>query len=321
MSAGTYSNFVIDNEQFLGGFIETVTQNSRIFNEASRGAIILESGLKKGHYEEEAFFSLISDLVTRRDIASVSTASDLALSMSEFGGVKLNRKVGPVGTTLDSLKKRGIDQSRFSFVVGQQYAKALLKDQVNSIVKAVNAALSFSGWTVDKTGASTTTLTHGHLASTLVKFGDAQSAIIAWIMHSKPYFDLVGQSISDKITNIADLAIMTGQPAGLGRPIIVTDDDSLVDGSNYITLGLVGGAGVVSESEEPTVITEIVTGLENLILRFQGETAYNIKLKGFAWDQSTGGINPLAAAIATQGNWDKVVSDNKDIAGVRLLTT
>lgn len=320
MSTGTYTSFKIYNEQFLGGYIETLQQNSDLFNAASRNAIRIDNSRKKGHYEYESFFQSISSLVSRRDISSVSTAADLALSQEEFIGVKLNRKIGPVGMTLDSLKKIQADQERYSFVVGQQYAKAVLVDQVNAAIKALNAALSFSGWSVDKTAVSPTTMTHGFLANALVKMGDQAQRVIAWLMHSKAYYDLVGQAISDKITDVANVAIQEGQTAGLGRPILVSDDASLVDGSTYITLGLVEGAALISESEDPTVVTETVTGYENLIVRIQGEMAYNLRLKGFQWDTSDGGINPSANSLGTQTNWDKVATDNKDIAGVRLLT-
>jgi len=320
VSTGTYTSFKVLNEQFMGGYIETLQQNSDVFNGASRNTIQLRNKRIKGHYEYENFFQSISSLVSRRDITSVSTATDLALTQEQFIGVKLDRKIGPVGMTMDALKKIEIDQDRFSFILGQQFAKAVMVDQVNSAIRALNAALAFSGWSVDKTGESTTTMTHGYLANAIAKMGDASSRVVAWIMHSKPFWDLVGQAITDKITDVANVAIWEGRTGGINRPIIVTDDSSLLDGSTYTTLGLVEGAAVIDESEVPTVVNDLITGYENLIVRLQGELSYNLRLQGFKYDVSGGGINPIDATVATQGNWDKVVSDNRQVAGVRLLT-
>jgi len=64
-----------------------------------------------------------------------------------------------------------------------------------------------------------------------------------------------------------------------------------------------------------------LTGFENLVYRLQGESAYNIGVKGFTWDTATGGVNPLDAAVATQANWDQAVTSYKDCAGVYIKTT
>ena len=55
-------------------------------------------------------------------------------------------------------------------------------------------------------------------------------------------------------------------------------------------------------------------------MRYQGEYAYNMKVKGFTWDVTNGGANPTAAAVATATNWDKTVADDKNIGGVQLVT-
>jgi hypothetical protein len=86
--------------------------------------------------------------------------------------------------------------------------------------------------------------------------------------------------------------------------------------TDYFTLGLTEGAMELENSEESTVLSDIQLGLENLVVRMQGEYAYNAKMKGFTWDVANGGKNPTTTALATGTNWDTVVASYKDYAGV-----
>jgi hypothetical protein len=322
MAAGTKSDFVIYHEEFFGGWTETAMQNADVFNAASRGTIRLVPQRAKGDYEKESFMKEISSLITRRDVASVSAATDLKMEQGEGVAVKINRKIGPAANTRDSFKKIAADPSKFSFLLGQQWGAATLVDMVNSAIRAATAALS--GQTAVKVDYSATgTILHSYLAEALAKFGDNAKSIICWCMHSKQYYDLVKQAMTDKITNIADVAIVEGTTPTLGRPTIITDDSSLIVSgtpNKYICLGLVGNGAVVTESEDRDVESQVITGYENLLIRVQGEYAYNLRVKGFTWDVTNGGANPTNAAVATATNWDKVAADNKSLAGVYLLT-
>ena len=146
-------------------------------------------------------------------------------------------------------------------------------------------------------------------------------------MHSKVYYDLLKDQISDAVYRANGVSIMQGTAATLGRPVMITDSASLVqtDGVSsgvdaYSTLALCPGAADVSSSEPPTVVTDLVTGLENIVYRFQGEGAYNLRLRGCEWDIANGGAPPNDAALATATNWDTVVADNKLLPGAILKT-
>ncbi len=112
----------------------------------------------------------------------------------------------------------------------------------------------------------------------------------------------------------------------LNRPVIVTDSASLIgnlnspDVNNYFTLGLVDGAIEVENSEEQYIAFQEVTGLENLVIRMQGEYAYTLGLKGFKWDVASGHANPDSTALVLGTNWDTHFSSVKDRAGVALMT-
>jgi hypothetical protein len=82
----------------------------------------------------------------------------------------------------------------------------------------------------------------------------------------------------------------------------------------------VSGAVEVENSEEQDIVVQDVTGLENLVVRFQGEYAYNLGVKGFKYDVTNGGANPNATAVALGTNWDTNLGSVKDRAGVCLMT-
>jgi hypothetical protein len=319
MAIGKASDFKIYDDRIAAAFIETLVQVTDAFNAASRNSIRMVSNRVPGNYGYSSFFQNIGSLVTRRDTTSVAAATDLALTQDEMISVKLNRKIGPVAQTLDAFRKKGLaaGQSSLSFLIGTQVAKAVAVEQLNTAVSAgVTALLQNSGVTYDGTAA---TLTTAALVNGLAKFGDSADRIVAWVMHSKNYYDLVQSQITANIDGVSNFVVANASPVTLNRPVIVTDSpdiwlDSTTD--NYYCLGLVEDAIRVEDSEEEMIMAEIVTGLENLVVRLQGEFAYNLAVKGYKWDVSAGGANPAAGAIATAANWDKVVASNKDVAGV-----
>jgi hypothetical protein len=327
MASSLASNFKFLNEMFYSGVIEAISQNVNIFNESSNGSIIMGSDRKLGDYFYESFFDQNS-AVSRRDNTSVSAADAVALTMDNMIDVKCLGKFLQ-DAALDAIKKalnRGSSVKELNFIMGKQYAMQKMKYMVNFALAGVQAGITGQSTNVyDNTSSSTTSLTHSALVKGMSKMGDKAQDIKAWVMHSKAYYDLVGNAITDKITNVADRAIYGATPGTLGRPVIIVDDDSLVDDSAsttyYYTLGLVQGGVRVIESEEENVVSKIVTGNEQLLHRLQAEFAFNLGLKGLKWNVSAGKANPTAATVGTTTNWELAVTSHKHIAGVAIKTT
>ncbi len=324
MATGVASGFQIYEAEFQSGMAEIDAQNSNAFNAASQGAIRLISARHRGQYKKDAFFDLIATttLITRRDTTSVSAAADTPLVQDQVVGVKVKRKIGPVGHTIDAFRTIGLgDERRLSLVLGRMVQKAKQTEMVNTALKCLEAAIDGqSALNYDGTAA---VLTHAALVNGLALFGDNSAKIRLWAMHSAPWFDLMGQSIaSTGFDGIATNVINNGVNATLGIPALVTDATDLLTGAGstlqYQVLGLVPGACIIEESEQSQILTEIELGKENMIARFQGEYAYTITLKGFQWDITNGGANPNAAALATSTNWDKVATQDKELAGVHI---
>lgn len=307
---------------FQTGYSEVMAQAVDKFNAGSNGTILLRSNRKPGDFDYAAFFANAGGLVSRQDQTSVAAATAKKLVQAEIASVKLNRKVGPVEWTLSSLRKPGLSLDAIRLAAGQQAAKDVQAEMLNTALLAARAALNSqtdNKFTVPSDG----TISTSALVSALAKFGDAASRIDAWVMHSKVAFDLLQYQIAPTNNGdvVANTAIVAASPLTLNRPIIVTDSEALAvttgTGTDYFTLGLTGSALVIEETEDEVMALEgPLTGYEQLIFRLQGEYAYNLGVKGFTWDVANGGKNPADAAVGTGTNWDKIYTSHKDLAGV-----
>ncbi|MDX9975329.1 MAG: major capsid protein [FCB group bacterium] len=323
MAAFTRDTFVVFDDQFQTGMWERIAQNTQAFNVASNNALVLQSESLKGDYSISTIFEKLNeDAITRRDPSSLSVATAYDIEQLEVASVNLHRRFGPVKKTLNSWYQIGQTPEMLSMLVGQMAGDLKAAKMVNTLLSAVTAALSGQSDIIhDATGASTKTLTTDHLVSGMSKMGDAFQRLACWVMHSKPYFNLVGNQVADKMDSVAGLIVYGGTPATLGKPVVVIDSPALTDGATapiYSVLGLVQGAGVIKDHEQGPVAYDVVTGLENLMGVVQSEFMLSVGVKGFTWDVLNGGANPTDADLATSGNWDVVASSLKDAAGVLI---
>lgn len=314
------SDLAVFNEQTFTALTEVLDQQVELFNTASQGTIRLQSAANKGNYSEETMFAKIANLVRRRDPNSDAAVASTALATIKDVSVKVAGGSKPV--RMDAAWYNWIQQNPeiAAAALGQQLAKATLEDMLNVAISAGYAAMSQIAALVHDGSAATFAI--GNFVSGSGKFGDRAQAIQAWIMHSKPLFDLY----SANITNTAGLfsyGTVNIMRDPFGRLIIVTDSPSLltVDGvsagiNKYHTLGLSEGGIVVEQNGDFTALIDESTGYENIRRTYQSEWSYNLGVKGFAWDMTNGGSAPSNAAIATATNWDKYVTSNKDTAGV-----
>src|SRR6185369_5232079 len=194
MTIGKASNFVIYQNELRGGIVETLTQASAFFNSLGN-PIVLSTISRRGDYSKETFFKNLANVVARRDTTSVSAATAMPLTMDEIISVKLNRKIGPVDQTYDAFAKVAMNMTpeAFSMLLGGMIGKAMQVEMLNSALRAGRAAL------VNQAAVfydlATATLTTAGLVNGLAKMGDAANQVIAWVMHSKNYFDLMAHQI------------------------------------------------------------------------------------------------------------------------------
>ncbi len=332
MAIGKSSDFVIYQPEFYQSMTEVLAQS---VEPLSSVGIRQEVRPIAGDYERRALIEIVTDLVTRRDLTSVSAATDQAVPMDEDVTVKLNRKIGPVAQTLDSWRKAGLPfvadfdpngMRGLSSYLGAQIGKAMQVEMLNSALLATRVFLENANTNSNRhTISANGTITNAALVAALALMGDAAQKVRAWVMHSKVYFDLLSlqTALSTGGTDLAFATITSGLPVSLNRPIYVTDSASLVVTGTpnlYRTLGLVEGGIELVTSESQELVSDVVTGLEQLVGRLQGEFAYNLGVKGAKWDMTNGGRNPDASALATATNWDQRATSNKDFAGVVIIS-
>lgn len=317
--------FVIYEDQFYSGMLEVEMQQSDLFNAGTNNTMRVIPREHIGDFSKEAFFTETADVVTRRDITSNSAGSATELDSDELIGVKLFRRF-QYDKKLTDIKRIGYNEQEYSFLVGQQIAKSRMVEMLNTGLLGLSTCLGKSTNNYsDITGDSPATLNYDAIPTLLAKFGDNSSNLRQIVGHSKPIHDLLGDSFNTETDNVAGFAINTGGIPTLNRGLAMTDSGSLIEAdgvssgvNSYRTMFLSENALVLEQSEEETLWSGLVDGLENLVVRIQGEFAYTIKVKGFQYSSAT--ANPNAATLGTAGNWGQVAASTKSTAGVFIET-
>lgn len=315
------SDLEVFSEYAYSAMTEVQDQAIDKFNAASQGTIILRSAANQGDYNDTAFWKKISGLVRRRNAYGSGAVSEKVLEHLLATSVKVAAGTPPVRIDPGMMKWIQRSPQEAGAVVGQQMAQDSLADMLNTACLVGRVAISNVAAVVNDVSA-TTTATLGALNTTTSKFGDRAQAIQAWLMHSKPLFDIYGQAL----TNANQLFVFGNvqvRQDGFGRVFVVTDSPSLLVAgtpNKYHTLGLSAGALVVEQNNDFTDNVETKNGDENIIRNYQAEWSYNVGVKGWAWDKTNGGSSPNDAAIGGAGNWDRYATSVKDLAGVDLIS-
>lgn len=317
------SQMQVFNEYVMPATIETLGQMVQKFNEASNGAIRLTTEGFTGDFLQESFFAAIHSAQRRVDrYASNGTPSVTNLTELKRSSVKVAGGFGPILyepsqlTWLNRPTAQGIE------VASRNFAEAMLRDQLNTAIAALVAAIEnqsaakYDGIASASpdVGISYTTLNLAH-----AKFGDRSMDLVADVMTGSVYHKLIGQNL----TNTAKLFMAQGVLVVdiLGKAVVVTDAPALFQAvspgpSKEKVLSLVDSAAIVFDGGD--VISNIQTsnGKERIETTMQVDYTFGLGLKGYTWDESNGGKSPTDAELATGSNWDKVASDIKQTAGV-----
>lgn len=315
------SDLAVYSEYAYASMTEVLRQRIDLFNAATGGAITLRSAAHQGDFSDVAFFAKISGLVRRRNSYGSGSVAEKKLAHLVDTMVKVAAGTPPV--RLDPGQFKWIQQNPevAGAALGQQLAVDTMADMLNVGLGASYAALSAQSAVVyDATGNTSPedTLSFSNLNNGQAKFGDQASTISAWVMHSKPMFDLYGKNLTNaaQLFNYGNINVIRDP---FGKLLVMTDSPNLVINgtpNNYAVLGLVPGAVIIDQNNDYTANEEAKNGDENIIRTFQAEWSYNVGVRGFAWDKTNGGKSPNDAALLTATNWDKYATSHKDLAGV-----
>ncbi len=319
------SDLAVFSEYVYSAYTEVLKQQIDLFNAASRGAIQMSLASNQGDYSDTAFWARVTGLVRRRNAYGTGSVTEKVMTQLTETMVKIAAGTPPIRLDPGMLKWIASSPEAAAASLGQQLAKDMLADMLNTSLAATKAALVTVGATVlyDGTGDTNPKLDFVKFNQGQALFGDSAGDIAAWVLHSKPYFDLVGNAIvnANQLFKYGDVAVMADP---MGRPLIVSDVPALaVTGTpnTYFSLGLVPGAVTIEQNDnEYTDNYQTINGDENIKRTYQAEWTYNLGLKGFTWDKTNGGKSPNDAALVLGTNWDKIATSTKDLAGVAVKT-
>lgn len=311
------SQMQVFNQYVMPATIETLGQMIDKFNGASAGSIRLTTEGFSGDFLQESFFAAIHSAQRRVDrYAANGAATATDLSQLKMSSVKVAGGFGPIRyepsqlTWLNKPTAEGIE------VASRNFAEAMLRDQLNTAIAALVAAISNQAGATNDVSA-TAGISYAALNGAHAKFGDRSGEIVANIMTGAVAHKLIGQNL----TNAASLFQSQGVRVIdiLGKAVVVTDAPALYatgTPNKQKVLGLAAGAATVFDGGDMISNIDTVNGKLRIETTMQVDYTFGLGLKGYTWDEANGGKSPTDAALATGTNWDKVATDIKQTAGV-----
>jgi len=311
------SQMQVFNDFIMPATIETLGQIVAKFNEASAGTILLSTEGMTGDFLQQSFFASIHAAQRRVNrYAANGAAAVTDLTQLKHSSVKVAGGFGPIRyepaqmTWLQKPTAQGIE------VASRNFAEALLRDQLNTAILALRAAIANQAAATNDASA-TNGITHAVLNDADAKFGDRSGDLVARIMTGAVYHKIIGQNLA----NAAGLFSAQGVRVVdvLGKVVVVTDAPALyvagTPNKQYV-LTLTQGAATVSDGRDLVSNIETKNGSERIETTMQVDYSFGLGLKGYTWDEANGGKSPSDAALGTGTNWDKVATDIKQTAGV-----
>jgi len=314
------SQMQVFNEYVMPATLETLDQMLEAFNAASNGAIVLSPDGFTGDFLQQSFFQNLGAAQRRVNrYAAQAAVTPVDLTELQNTTVKVAGGFGPVRyepsqmTWLQRPTVQGIE------VASKAFAEILLKDQLNTAIAALVAAITAQAGATNDVSA-TLGITQSALNNSHAKFGDASQSLVAQVMQGSTWHKLVGQGLANS-SNLFEAGNVRVVDI-LGKTSIVTDAPALMQTgtpNKEIILSLAAGAALVHDSRDIISNVQTTNGLTRIETTIQVDYSFGMGLKGYTWDVANGGKSPTSAALATGTNWDKTATSIKDTAGVALI--
>ena len=315
------SDLAVFSEFVYTAQTEVLRQQIDLFNAASRGALVLRSAAHVGDYSDKTLWAMTAGLVRRRNPYGSGAVAHKKLAMLVDTMVKVASGTPPVDIPPGQMEWIQREPEEQGAILGQQLAQQTLADMLNTAIMALVAALS--GVAANNFDGTAATANQTIFNKGQALFGDQAQEIVAWIMHSKPLFDIYDAALANA-AGLFTFGNVNIREDAFGRAFIISDSPALFNATptpdQYNTLGLVTGAARVDQNGDFTDNIDTTNGDENILRTYQAEWSYELGIKGFAWDKQNGNHAPNDAAIAVATNWDRFATSNKDLAGVLIKT-
>ena len=316
------ANMQVYDEEIYTTTMELLGQKLEAFNQASGGAVVLNTTAHRGNYTKESFFQSIAGAQRRVDRnAAIGAQASTALSQGEFVGVKVAGGFGPIIFEPSQLTYLSENPDQAIMAISEGFADALLADQLNTIVGCGVAAVeNIPALVNDVSAAAAGGLSQQALNKGHYKFGDMSSMLVCDIMHSSGSESLVDKALGNGeqlfvSSNVTVISI-------LGKIIVVSDIPALyvpavapATINKTKVLSITVGGLVVSNSADIVANLSTTNGKTRIETTWQADYTFTASLKGYAWDVTNGGASPLDATLFTGTNWDIAVTSTKHSLG------
>lgn len=319
------SDLQVYSEYAYTTFTEVLQQQVELFNSATGQALLLSSAAHQGDFSQTAFFAKIAGgTVRRRNAYGSGPVAEKVLSQTEDVTVKVAAGTPPIRIDRGQFNWIQMNPAVAGAVIGQQMAVDSMADMLNTgLGIAYSAMAGESEIVLDITGeteAADRRISWQALNRAQALFGDRSSRIGVWVMHSTPMHFLYGQNLSntERLFTYGTVNVIRDP---FGKLLVMTDSPQLFTPGtpdDFHVLGLTPGAVTIAQNNDFDANEEAKNGDENIIRTYQAEWSYNAGVKGFAWDKTNGGKSPNDAALFQASNWDRIMTDKKDLAGVVL---
>ena len=325
-----FNNLQVFTPYVYRSYTEVLRQQLDLFNEATNDCITLVNQDNAGDYREEASWKRLTSIVRRRNAYDNSDVAEVNMEHILDRSVKVAAGIKPVRLLPHEMQWIGQDPKGRAAALAQQVAIATMSDFLNTGIQAGIAAMGqIDALKVTDAAAATDTWNASNFNDAARLFGDRSTEISCWVMHSKVAHDFWGHNI-DNANRLFSYGTINVRTDPFDRPIIITDSDALVQTvaanggvpqhKRYTTLGLTPQSIVIQRNSDFLDNLQTINGKENITTTYQAQWSFNMGIKGFAWDKTNGGHSPTTAALGTATNWDRYLTDNKDMPGVLAIT-
>ncbi len=316
------SNMVVFNKQTYSTTVELIAQEIELFNNATNNAIVLRNASNAGDFSDMQFWQM-QNVTRRRDAYGNGDVSAVDLQMLVDTMVKVAGGTYPINIPPNQFNWLNLNPELGPIMIAKMLAPQIMQDMLNTAVAALAGALRQANLTVWDASALTGGAEKWNPANANLgkaKFGDRSGQIVCWVVHSKSMHDYYGNAIANaNQLYVYGTINVTRDP--FGAVFVVSDIPALVlAGPEYASLGLVTGAALIERNDDFFANIATLNGKENITRTYQAEWSYNLGIKGFTWDKTSGGKSPNNAALALGTNWDQTVTSFKDLPGVVVIT-
>lgn len=284
------------DQQISTAAVAVAQANLNIFNEASNGAIVAGSGDFLGDWFEKTMWAA-QQIVARRNAYGTGKVTPVELSQILERAVKVDQRVGPLSVTPAIMERLGKNPEEAASVFGTLAAQQLVQDQLNVGISAFLAAtpdaLTYD-FTTDTTASFPTI--RGVLKARRI-LGDASQRIVCNVMSGATWNDLIVEGTLQNTSQLFkwdNIAIMQD---GLGARFLVTDALGLdADEGTGATAKArqrvlsLQAAAIVIDQHRLDMYSNDVLGGENVQILRQGETSFNLSLRGYTYVGKAGAL-------------------------------